>query len=47
MKKILKCPECDKMQVVQEKSQAIGEFLEWLSSEKNITFCKVDIVRLG
>jgi hypothetical protein len=24
-------PECDKMQAVKEKSQAIGEFLEWLS----------------
>ena len=25
-------PECDKMLAVQEKSQAIGEFLEWLQS---------------
>jgi hypothetical protein len=25
-------PECDKMVAVQEKSQAIGEFLEWLQS---------------
>ena len=25
-------PECDKMLAVQEKSQAIGEFLEWLNS---------------
>lgn len=25
-------PECDKMLAVREKSQAIGEFLEWLQS---------------
>jgi hypothetical protein len=25
-------PECEKMLSVQEKSQAIGEFLEWLQS---------------
>lgn len=25
-------PECDKMLAVKEKSQAIGEFLEWLQS---------------
>lgn len=25
-------PECEKLQAVKEKSQIIGEFLEWLSS---------------
>ncbi len=28
-------PECEKMEAVREKSQAIGEFIEWLQS-KNI-----------
>ena len=39
---ILKCPECDKMRAVKEKSQAIGEFLEWLHSEKDITLCRLE-----
>lgn len=25
-----KYPECEKMQAVKDKSQAIGEFIEWL-----------------
>jgi ribosomal protein S12 methylthiotransferase accessory factor YcaO len=29
-------PECEKMRAVKEKSQAIGEFLEWLSAEKGV-----------
>jgi hypothetical protein len=29
-------PEHDKLEKVQEQSQTIGEFLEWLSSEKEI-----------
>jgi hypothetical protein len=29
-------PEHDKMQLVVDKSQVIGEFLEWLSDEKNV-----------
>lgn len=26
-------PECEKLRAVKEKSQAIGEFLDWLSSQ--------------
>jgi len=33
-------PEHMKLKAVQEKSQAIGEFLEWLSSEKQIHMAK-------
>lgn len=33
-------PECDKMAEVREKSQAIGEFLEWLRSEKGVRLGK-------
>jgi hypothetical protein len=32
-------PECDKIRVVHEKSQLIGEFLDWLSSQ-NIILAK-------
>ncbi len=32
----MKYPECEKMQGVKDKSQAIGEFLEWLNYEKHI-----------
>lgn len=30
-------PECDKMLAVKDKSQAIGEFLEWLQGEQEVT----------
>jgi len=30
------CPECDKLMMVQDKSHAIGEFLEWLQAEKGV-----------
>ncbi len=29
-------PECEKMKAVNDKSQSIGEFLEWLASEKRV-----------
>lgn len=29
-------PECDKMLAVQDKSQALGEFLDWLQEEKGV-----------
>lgn len=32
--------ECEKMQKVQKESQIIGEFLEWLGSEKEYSICK-------
>lgn len=31
-----KYPECDKLAAVREKSQMIGNFLDWLGSEKKI-----------
>ena len=31
-----KTPELDKMKAVKEKSQAIGEFLDWLMQEKKV-----------
>jgi hypothetical protein len=31
-------PECEKMKAVHEKSQTIGEFLEWLQNEKGVLF---------
>lgn len=31
-------PECEKMSTVRDKSQAIGEFLEWLAYEKGVYF---------
>lgn len=30
------CPEHDKLAAVRHKSQAIGEFLEWLQDEKHV-----------
>ncbi len=32
-------PEHDKLHAVVDRSQAIGEFLEWLSSEKDAVLC--------
>jgi len=36
-------PECDKIRVVHEKSQIIGEFLDWLSSQ-NIVLAKDSVL---
>jgi hypothetical protein len=36
----MKTPELEKMKAVQPKSQVIGEFLEWLTGEKEITLAK-------
>jgi hypothetical protein len=33
-------PEHAKLANVSDKSQAIGEFLEWIEQEKNLTLCK-------
>ncbi len=33
------CPECEKLHAVKDKSQVIGEFLEWLQSEKKVQLC--------
>ena len=35
-----KYPEHENLQLVQDKSQAIGEFLGWLSDTKQIRFAK-------
>ena len=31
--KLPECPECDRLHAVAEKSQACGEFLEWLQQQ--------------
>ena len=36
----VKTPELNKMQAVQDTSQAIGEFLEWLSGEHKLQLMK-------
>ncbi len=38
-----KYPECEKMSAVKDKSQAIGEFLEWLGSEKEVFLAKWEL----
>lgn len=35
-----KYPECEKLQAVHEESQKIGQFLDWLTGERGIYFCK-------
>jgi hypothetical protein len=32
-------PEHEKLKKIQERSQACGEFLEWLQDEKNLVLC--------
>lgn len=34
-------PEHEKLLQVQDKSQAIGEFLDWLQNEEKVTLCKL------
>jgi hypothetical protein len=36
-----KYPECEKMVAIKDKSQAIGEFLEWLQNIKEMTICQL------
>lgn len=38
----LKYPEHEKLILVQDQSQSIGEFLEWLTNEKGLSFCSFD-----
>lgn len=33
-------PECEKMAAVNDQSQKIGEFIEWLRSEKDLEICE-------
>jgi len=35
-------PERDKLDLVKDKTQAIGEFLDWLGYEKDIQLARVD-----
>ena len=39
MKKYPKTPTLDKMIENKDESQSIGEFIDWLQSEKEITLC--------
>jgi hypothetical protein len=36
-------PELDKMSAVREQSQAIGEFLDWLTGEKGLSLCRQQV----
>lgn len=38
----MKYPEHEKLKEVQEQSQIIGEFLEWLEFEKNYCLCECE-----
>jgi hypothetical protein len=40
-------PEHDKLSAVKDKSQTIGEFLEWLDYEKNYSVCSLTEGRNG
>lgn len=33
----IKYPECEKMTAIKDKSQVIGEFIEWLTHERSIS----------
>jgi hypothetical protein len=33
-------PEHDKLRAIKDKSQAVGEFLEWLRDTKGLTICR-------
>jgi hypothetical protein len=35
-------PEHERLKAIKDKSQAIGEFLEWLDSHPSITLCDID-----
>jgi len=32
-------PECEKMSAIRDKSQVIGEFIEWMKQERGLTIC--------
>jgi hypothetical protein len=34
------CPECEKLRAIAPVSQKVGEFIEWLQTDKSIVFCK-------
>ena len=35
-------PESEKLLAIKDKSQIIGEFLDWLRSEQEVTLCTLD-----
>ncbi len=35
-------PEHDKLEQVQDKAQVIGEFLDWLTNEQEISLCSAN-----
>jgi hypothetical protein len=37
-----KYPEHDKLKKISDKSQTIGEFIEWLIYEKNVQLCRFE-----
>lgn len=40
-------PEHAKVRAVQEESQSIGNFLDWLSAEHGVTLCRKDPAYTG
>jgi hypothetical protein len=40
MNKQPECPECEKLSKVSEESNKIGDFLDWLIYEKQISLCQ-------
>jgi hypothetical protein len=43
----IQTPECDKMLAVKDKSQVIGEFIEWLESKKELSLCRYEDSEFG
>ena len=39
----METPELDKMLEVKDKTQMIGEFLEWLGDKQDIELCEYDV----
>ena len=42
-----KYPECEKLRAVSDKSQVVGEFLDWLSCDKGVILGEYKGERLG
>lgn len=38
----METPECDKLSAITERSQVIGEFLDWLQHERSVELCERD-----
>jgi hypothetical protein len=35
------CPECARARAIKDKSQIVGEFLNWLQTEKKVHLCTI------